>query len=661
MTIPSLNPLSITSRVLISPISILLLLVLVSVIALFSLQRINNDVSQVTTRIAPVTAQAQAVSQYLAGQRILVLNYQQNPQPLLLQQFADREKAFENNLAQLKPDLSNDQQQAVLAQIRQLNLSYSTLFSDRLVDLMNHQQNLRENLESASRGTDRALKKLVDRAVSVDQASLLIPANQLQAAFQQARIYLHHYLSNRHNDQLAEAEFYQGETQHYLSQLRSAAQETGSTPDNKLARRIEQLQASLHSLEQITHEAITLTEQRNQAQQQLDQTSEEIAQAALQLNQGIVQLLDDTTHTVQTLTQQTRMGLMGTSAIAGVLGLLLAFFISHNIRKVLLQLHQRLTDIASGDGDLTARLPEQGGRELSQIAQAFNAFIAQLQQMMRRLTGVTDHLASASNQLASHSEQSVANARLQQQSVHTIDQAIHQLVEQIDQIEHNARQANHASVEAEQDAISGQAQIEQTNQSLQHLSDQLEQCSEQVDSLNRQTARISDITDDIQGIADQTSLLALNAAIEAARAGEHGRGFAVVADEVRHLSGRTHQMTEQIVSIIGQVSQQMQHTCQQMTRLQQHSGQTQQQAEATRQVLQQILASAQQTRQQIQAIAEQSANQQQEVTALQQQSRALQQTLNEGAQATGESAQACLMLNQLSQELQQMARQFRTE
>ena len=655
MTIPSLNQLSITSRVLISPLSILLLLVSVSVIALLSLQHIDQDVSHATTQIAPVTEQAQAISQYLAGQRIRVLNYQQNPQPLLLQQFADHEKTFADNLAQLEPYLNNGSQHAVLTEIRRLNQRYSELFSDQLVDLMNLQQDLRENLESAARGTDRALKKLVSRAVSVEEEALLISANQLQASFQQARIYLHQYLSDRNADQLAEVEFYQGEAKHYLLQL------TPSGQDGKLERRIGQLQSSLDSLDQIAHEAKALTQERNQVQQQLDQTSGQMAQAAQQLNQGIVALLDNTTHTVQTLTQQTRMGLMGTSAIAGILGLLLAFFISHNIRKVLLQLHQRLTDIASGDGDLTARLPEQGGKELSQIAHAFNRFITQLQQMIRRLTGVTDNLASASNQLASHSEQSVANAQLQQHSVHSIDQAIQQLVAQIGQIEHNARQANQSSIDAEQEALSGQQQIEQTNHSLQHLSDQLEQCSDQVQNLNRQTHRISEITDDIQGIADQTSLLALNAAIEAARAGEHGRGFAVVADEVRHLSGRTHQMTEQIVGIIGQVSQQMQHTCQQMAQLQQHSGQTRQQADQTRQVLGQILAGTQQTRQQIQAIAEQSGKQQQEVSALQQQSSALQQTLNEGTQATEESAKACLMLSQLSQELQLMARQFRTE
>ena len=74
------------------------------------------------------------------------------------------------------------------------------------------------------------------------------------------------------------------------------------------------------------------------------------------------------------------------------------------------------------------------------------------------------------------------------------------------------------------------------------------------DQLRVKTDEIRGITDIILGISSQTNLLALNASIEAARAGEQGKGFAVVADEIRNLADQTRQETENITTLIDDLS-----------------------------------------------------------------------------------------------------------
>lgn len=69
---------------------------------------------------------------------------------------------------------------------------------------------------------------------------------------------------------------------------------------------------------------------------------------------------------------------------------------------------------------------------------------------------------------------------------------------------------------------------------------------------------MNSITDLINNVATQTSLLSLNASIEAARAGEAGRGFAVVASEISNLASQTTSATEDITSLIGNISDKLQ-------------------------------------------------------------------------------------------------------
>ena len=82
--------------------------------------------------------------------------------------------------------------------------------------------------------------------------------------------------------------------------------------------------------------------------------------------------------------------------------------------------------------------------------------------------------------------------------------------------------------------------------------------------LQKQIGEIAAVTDQITSIAASTKMLALNASIEAARAGASGSGFAVVAAKVQDLAVDSNRCSEQVVSIVEQMTEQIARTAQEL-------------------------------------------------------------------------------------------------
>ena len=221
------------------------------------------------------------------------------------------------------------------------------------------------------------------------------------------------------------------------------------------------------------------------------------------------------------------------------LALLLAVaFVTMAVKRQLRGLPQvqyALQDIASGDGDLTRRLPAEGGDELARIGAAFNQFADKIATILREIRVAADSVRTASLEIASGNHDLSDRTSQQASSLEQTAAAMEEITSTVQHNADNASQAANLASDASRVAGQGGAVMQQVVHTM--------------DGIDASARKIVDIIGVIDGIAFQTNILALNAAVEAARAGEQG-GFAVVAGEVRTLAQRSATAAREIKTLI---------------------------------------------------------------------------------------------------------------
>jgi methyl-accepting chemotaxis protein len=212
-----------------------------------------------------------------------------------------------------------------------------------------------------------------------------------------------------------------------------------------------------------------------------------------------------------------------------------------------------MSDMATGEGDLTKRIEVVKQDEIGNLVGEFNSFVSKIQSLVKETVDISTEVNQSTLIATNIGNKTNGIIEDQKQEIDLVATAATELAQTSNDIANNVKLSNNLANQAEEKVSQGVVVVAQATRGIDALSANVISAASVVNQLKDGTQSIGEVLSVIRSIAEQTNLLALNAAIEAARAGEQGRGFAVVADEVRTLASRTQESTSNIESIIDEL------------------------------------------------------------------------------------------------------------
>lgn len=237
-----------------------------------------------------------------------------------------------------------------------------------------------------------------------------------------------------------------------------------------------------------------------------------------------------------------------------------------NVKKSSKEINDVL-DIIS-QGDISINLETNSNNEFGLMKKALSKTIKNIADMVLEIKNKAENVENSSKNLYDVSEemtissqnvysaiQETANGTNTQASdlveithvLNRFNEAIIEMAKAIDDVGNDSENI-HSMTEK------GESNIHILIECVNKVGNSFEDFASKFSRFSQNINQIKDITNIINGIASQTNLLALNAAIESSRAGEAGKGFSVVANEIRNLAEQCKVSSENISTLIGEVS-----------------------------------------------------------------------------------------------------------
>ena len=236
-----------------------------------------------------------------------------------------------------------------------------------------------------------------------------------------------------------------------------------------------------------------------------------------------------------------------------------------SIAEPVMEFNRIITEMSKGD--FTKRFQMQAKGDISNMADALNLAIGNLNDLLYTIGKNADIVASSSmnmlqktesmkrntTEVASAISQMAKGAQDQAQRTDESSKFVEKVMGSSNEMEKKANVINRAAEKGQKSSETGLRIMKTLVSNMSGIKESAEQTSKSIHILTNRTEEIGRTLNVITDIASQTNLLALNAAIEAARAGDAGRGFAVVAEEIRKLAEDSRKSAVEIEKIISDV------------------------------------------------------------------------------------------------------------